>query len=174
MEEDLPLTKQKDEIIELVKPKKKKNMTEAQLNNLVGRAKLKEIFELKKSIDAAKKIEKKPKKKELIVESESESEDEPIKVTKPKIKTKPKKPIIVESESESEDEPKIIIKKIKKKKKPTIIQVEESESESESENEIKEKIKEKTIEPPKRHFKSQENTRTYKSPYTGNHYEGFI
>jgi len=51
MENDVPLTKQK----EMDKPKKKKNMTKAQLDNLVkGRAQLKEIFETNKTIKAAK------------------------------------------------------------------------------------------------------------------------
>jgi len=164
--EDLPLTKQKntDENIELVKTKKKKTLNEAQLNNLVkGRAKLKEIFDLKKSIDAVKKLEK-PKKKIIEYESEDESIEKIIK-TKQKQK---KKPIITE-ESDSEEEPKIIIKKIKKKK-PTIIEVEESESESEEE--IEEKIKHTPIV--KRHFKSQENTRKTRPPYNGNNFEGFI
>lgn len=150
MENDVPLTKQK----EMDKPKKKKNMTKAQLDNLVkGRAQLKEIFETNKTIKAAKAAKlletNKPKyiKKKVEIESDNEI-----------------------SESE-EEQPKIIIKKVKKpKKKPTIIEVEETDSEEEEPK----KPEPKSQSSVKRHFKSQENTRNYHAPYIGNHYEGFI
>lgn len=178
----------------LTKPKKK-NMKPQSLENLkIGRAKIKETWELRKQYDEMQQLKniKKSNKKELM-DTEDEISSVDVEIEKPKklkkvvrkvyeseedepIKQKPKnsKKVVqkvFESDDDSDDEPqKIIVKKVKKKKKPTIIEVEES---SDDDDYSPTPTPQQQPPPLRRHFKSQQYTKK-QQPNIENYYEGFI